>query len=287
MFWPWKKDIIAIEAGGILWLSVVFSWMLPEAKRIADAYKGPVIIGGPAASTQRDKIDWAKFSEDLPWFEPLLLHNPMATFTTRGCLRACEFCVVSKVEGRFKELKEWRPAPIICDNNLTAASKTHFKRVVDSCLRFPYVDINQGMDARLFKPWHARELQRLQGVKIRFAFDDVNLEGKVADAFALAKKSGFRDFGCYVLIGFKDTPDEAKHKLEFVRSLGIKPMPMRFQPWNSKEKNSYVDKDNKWTHELLQDYVRYYANLARFNGIGGLEAYQEYTHGLRQKGWFY
>ena len=40
-------------------------------------------------------------------FSPLSLHNPDATFTTRGCIRACPFCTVPRTEGRFVELQDW------------------------------------------------------------------------------------------------------------------------------------------------------------------------------------
>ena len=205
----WRKGTACWRAGGTLYMSIVFSWDLPEARRIAARHKGPVVVGGPAAATHRAAIDWATVADDSP-FDTLAAHNPFATFTTRGCVRRCEFCVVSRVEGEFRELGSWKPAPIVCDNNLTAASRAHFERVIESVRRFPYVDINQGMDARLFTKWHAEQLQKLPGVKIRFALDSASVEGKVADAIALCRGMGFHDFGRYVLVGFNDTPAEAR-----------------------------------------------------------------------------
>jgi hypothetical protein len=69
----------------------------------------------------------------------------------------------------------------------------------------------------------------------------------------------------YVLIGHDDDPDDALHRLEIVRSLGAQPFPMRYQPLDTKVKNSHVG--SSWTNHELVRYVRYWSNLRIVRGV--------------------
>lgn len=264
----WRKGIASWKCGDTLYQSIPFTWLLPDAEREARDHKGPVVAGGPAV--QLCGAPWAETPDLMP-FNALSFHNPCATFTTRGCPNSCSFCAVPKTEGDFVELLSWKPAPMVCDNNLFAATRRHFERVIDSLLPFPMVDFNQGLEARRLTGWHIDQIRRLQGVKIRFAFDHVNAEFTVRHAVEQCKANGLRDIGVYVLIGYKDTPDDAHYRLETVRSWGIYPNPMRYQPLDCLVKNSFVG--DGWTEEELKRTMRYYSRLSQLNGI----PYEEYT----------
>lgn len=252
----WRKDIAAWRCGRTLYLSVPFTWLLPKAEQMAKAHKGKVVAGGPAVDLMG--ANWADTPKECP-FDTLAMHNPCATVTTRGCPNRCKFCAVPQVEGRFRELPTWKPAPVICDNNLLAASRAHFERVIDSLMPFERVDFNQGLDARRFTSWHAGQIARLKSCKVRFAFDQVSMESAVADALQVARNAGLREFGIYVLIGFDDTPDNALYRLEKIRSWGIRPTPMRFQPLDTLEKNAYIAPG--WTKRELARTMSYYSRL--------------------------
>lgn len=235
----WRKGIATWEIGSTLYISVPFTWLMEDAQKIAALHKGkgPVRIGGPGTMqpSECDVVD------------PILFHNPLATFTTRGCPNRCGFCAVPKIEGEFKELSHWRPAPMVCDNNLTAASLTHFRRVIDSLKVFPYVDFNQGFEARRFTPEIADICGELR-CHIRFAFDSWGAEQSVKDAIDLCRQRATKDITVFVLIGYKDTPAEAQAKLEEVRSWGVLPTPMRYQPLDATVKNSYTPPDGQSTN---------------------------------------
>jgi len=254
----WSKDIARWKVGKTLYLSVPFTWLLPAARSAALAYPGPVQAGGPAVQLMPDYLaDVAVVNQPCP-VEPLVFHNPFATFTSRGCPNACPFCAVPQLEGDLVELSDWRPAPIICDNNLLAASWTHFSRVIDRLMCMPAVDFNQGLEARLLTAFHTRLLARLKRPKIRFAFDHVDDEAALADAISLCRKHGLKDFGVYVLIGFRDSPEDALYRLEKVKEWGIRPNPMRYQPLDSLVKNGYVAPG--WTDRQLKDMMRFFSN---------------------------
>lgn len=206
----------------------------------------------------------AKVNQPCP-VEPLLLHNPLATFTTRGWPNGCGFCAVPRIEGELRELPSWRPAPLVCDNNLLAASRRHFDKVIDSLKPFPAVDFNQGLDARLLTAHHASRLAELKAPKIRFAFDHVNDEARVHDAIELCRAHGLRDFTVYCLIGFDDDPESARWRLETVLKWGARTSPMRYQPLDALAKDSHAAPG--WTDGELRRLARFYFRQAHFGGL--------------------
>jgi hypothetical protein len=189
----WRKGIAAWRMGKALYLSVPFTWLLPEARRMAREHHGPVYAGGPAVDLMPGYLSASAVIGDPCPVPPLAMHNPLATFTTRGCPNRCSFCAVPRIEGPFRELADWPVRPIVCDNNLLASSRRHFDTVIDRLKALPWVDFNQGLDARLFTPPHARRIAELKAAKVRFAFDSVASESAVADAVALAYRRNLRD----------------------------------------------------------------------------------------------
>jgi hypothetical protein len=261
----WLKGIAQWRIGKTLYLSVPFTWLLPEARLLASAHKGPVRAGGPAVALMPDYLAGvAEVNRPCP-IEPLLFHNPLATFTTRGCPNACGFCAVPRLEGGFRELDDWRLAPLICDNNLLASSRRHFDRVIDRLKALPGVDFNQGLDARLITARHASRIAELKNVKVRFAFDHPGQETAVHDAIALCRREGLRDFSVYCLIGFDDDPESAKHRLSLVLSWKAWPNPMRYQPLDSLVKNSHVAPG--WTDAELKRFMCYYSRQRYLSGV--------------------
>ncbi len=273
----WRKGIASWKVGKVLYQSIPFTWLLPQAEAEARDHKGPVVAGGPAVNLLG--APWALTPETVP-FDTLAFHNPLATFTTRGCPNHCSFCAVPQLEGDLQELPSWKPAPVVCDNNLLAASKKHFERVIDSLIPFPACDFNQGLDARLFTLHHADQLARLKRPHIRFSWDSIKTESMVADAVNLCKKYGFKDIGIYVLLGFKDTPEDAHYRLETVRSWGLFPNPSRYQPLDALTKNSYIAPN--WTEKELRKMMKYYYRLSWIGNVCTYEKFDYLKHDDQQ-----
>lgn len=264
----WPKRIVEWKNGHTAYLSVVFSWQLPQAYQRsvwlkAEGYR--VRAGGPAVAVQPDYLaDVAEIGGEV---DALARHNPNATRTSTGCIRACSFCLVSKIEGYLVELSEWEPRPIVCDNNLLACSRIHYDHVIDRLKPIRGIDFNQGLDARLMMKHHAGRLAELDLKCVRLAWDSVKNENEFMRAFELLREAGIAKslIRVYVLIGFKDTPEDALYRLQSVFDLGLMPNPMRYQPLKAMVKNSFVGPG--WTDRELKRYVRYWSNTAHVGSI--------------------
>lgn len=258
----WSKGIVHWRENGVINVSVAFTWYLADAWTLCQWSKlagDTVRAGGPAVALMPDYLaDVATVGGDLP---VLARHNLDATFTTRGCIRQCPFCAVPRIEGEFRELTEWEVKPMVCDNNLLAASRVHFDRVIDRLKGLRGVDFNQGLDARLLTDHHVARLAELDLPIIRFAWDHVGLESEVMDAIDRILTAGVahRRIRCYVLLGYYDTRDDALYRLERLRAKGIRANPMRFQSLDALVKNSFdKEKMEDWTDRELRRMMRYW-----------------------------
>lgn len=273
----WHDGYVEWMEGDTVCISVVFSWQLKRAREraIKLSKSGHIVrAGGPAVDYNPQYLDDVA---DVGGVIPTLhRHNSDATFTTRGCIRKCEFCIVPKVEGDLMELPddEWEPRPIICDNNLLAASADHFDHVIDRLIGAGVegVDFNQGLDARLLTDHHTGRLVELHQLKrlklVRLAWDNVKYESQFLNAYGILRNMGMpkSKIRVYVLIGFNDTPDDALYRLEKIwRGLKVWPNPMRYQPLDAKKRNEYVGPD--WTEYELKKYIKYWSCLRYTSGI--------------------
>jgi len=266
----WSGGLVDWIEGDTAFVSCVFSWQLDKAYMRAIYLQSSgyhVKVGGPAIANNPAMFQ----AFDLTGTpDALARHNPDATFTSRGCIRKCSFCAVPKIEGALVELSDWNVRPIICDNNLLACSVTHFNVVIDRLRDYGLkgIDFNQGLDARILTEHHARRLAELpKDTTIRLAWDHIKTEDQFRAAFVKLTTNGVRpqQVRVYVLIGYNDTPEDARYRLEVVRSMGALPNPMRYQELNATRRNSFVGES--WTNDLLTRYMRYWSNLKITGGF--------------------
>lgn len=271
----WTKGLAEWIEGDTAFVSSVFSWNAHEAYMRCMYYRSlgyHVRVGGPTVFQFPEMFSEFDTSGKV---DALSHHNPNATFTSRGCIRHCSFCLVPKLEGPLIELDDWPVRPIICDNNLLATSQKHFDSVIDRLLdsELTGIDFNQGLDARILTSYQAGRLAELpKDTVIRLAWDNIKTETLYKQSFNLLTEAGIKtsQIRVYVLIGYKDTPKDALHRLRTVREMGALPNPMRYQPLNATRRNSYVE--SGWTESLLVRYMRYWFNLK----ITGAIPFEEY-----------
>ena len=256
----WAKGIVDWVHEDTAYISVVFTWHLPKAYSLCTWYRQQgyqVKAGGVAVKLLPDYLaDVAMTGEDA---HALPLHNPDATFTSRGCIRNCGFCAVPKIEGGLVELTDWEPRPIVCDNNLLACSKAHFDRVIDRLKPLQGIDFNQGLDARLLQQHHIDRFKELDLSVLRFAWDNTSSERRVLPAIHSILDAGFpkQKVRCYVLFNCGDTLEDALYRCNTLKQMGVLPNVQRYQPLYTLQKNSYVDPN--WNKDLLSDFGRYWS----------------------------
>ncbi|MCL0048394.1 hypothetical protein M1N20_02980 [Dehalococcoidia bacterium] len=256
----WTKKLVSWVEDDTVLLSIPFTWELPVAYSLSIFLRGlgyRVRVGGPAVSLMPEYLRGV--AECGGEVDALRRHNPHATFTSRGCVRECPYCAVPRIEGELKELDSWEPRPIVCDNNLLACSRRHFDRVIDSLKGLKDVDFNQGLDVRLLTKHHAERIAELNLKVVRLSWDSVNLESRVMTAIEKLLKVGIpkRKIGCYVLINFDDTPEDALYRLETLKAKGIRPNPQRYNPLNALQRDTYVSPN--WTDRELKRFMRYWS----------------------------
>lgn len=249
----WPKKEIYWNDDNILYISIPFTWRLPIVKaklkqrELFQSWKS-VVVGGPAAYLMPDYFEDLGFVSIGKSANGIMQKiNPMATKTSVGCVRKCEFCAVPKIEGNIKELSDWPDLPIITDNNLLACSKKHFNRVIDRLKKHKEVDFNQGIDARLLKKYHADRFSELKKPIVRLALDNLDYSDSWMKAYQLLRNAGLPKnlIRSYAIIGFNSGPGEAWERCEFINKLNIKVLPMWYHSLNQTKQNIVTDEQKK------------------------------------------
>ena len=180
-----------------------------------------------------------KYPPDYSLFPKL---NYSITFTTRGCVRKCRYCVVSKVEPKFFVREHWERdiAPqhkkiIFWDNNWLLSPNFYedVKKLKEIGKTY---DFNQGLDCRLFDEEKAKLLRQTKIQPLRFAFDSPSHDGYIQEAIKIAKKHEFSDIRVYVLYNCEeryDTPEYFYNRINELNKLGAAVYPMRYRPIDS------------------------------------------------------
>jgi len=248
-YWPngptrWIKN-------NTLFVSIPFTWNLPALRvefEQRDFEYNRIVVGGPALKLMPGYFSDKNIAEALFYPGVLQRINPLATRTTIGCPNRCGFCAVPKTEGAFVELDDWPDLPIICDNNLLAASRKHFDKVCDRLEKHKWSDFNQGLDARLLTDYHAGRLARLPGCIVRLALDSIKTECVWMEAYEslIAHKFPKSRIRSYVLCGFESCPSDAWERCGFIETFGVKALPQWFHPLDALEQNAVLDCHRKY-----------------------------------------
>jgi len=161
-------------------------------------------------------------------------------FTSRGCVRRCDFCIVPDKEGPFRP---WAPLReflhpdhnqvILLDNNFLAHPE--WKDILLDIQSMDLkVNVNSGLDIRLMTEEKAGVLAdtklmnwKFTGRTIHVAFDDPALENQVVRGIKMMKAAGIKcSIVCYILVAFNTTLEEDLHRIEVIRDLGAYPYVM-------------------------------------------------------------
>lgn len=283
------KGKVVTEKPNRIYVTSLFTW---EWKAVWDAiefYKNrfpdvEVVLGGIYASLMSDHAAQSGADQivtglcpDLDNFMPAYDLVPewdgSMIFSSRGCVRACKFCPVGLIEGKIRtNVESIKPfiypghkRVFLFDNNIIGSPNWDFtwSELMDLKMK---VHISEGIDARLVTEEIADQLAQLRLTKLQTAYDNIRDRDKVIDGIKTLKAHITRSmpWSAFVLYNYKDTPEDLLIRLKDLAELGVTAFPMRWQPLDTLEKNTYIDEN--WTKEQVDD-VRLFTRKFGFNSM--------------------
>lgn len=252
---PWEK----------VWCSVVFTWN----RRLAESCKSyfewlriPVALGGSGVSLE---IRLPDYIETLAPDYELYGDDRAIGFIQRGCIRACDFCIVNKKEGwlsenKYNPLASWVPEGftkvLLLDNEFAAFPEDerereelartrnwHFQTTQETVLeearsRGWKLSITQGYDLRCmtalrakllagWKPWDLKFRER----RLYCAWDYLGIGPAVRRGLAFLVEAGFRpiEITCYILVGKNTSHLQDYYRVHVLwKECGVLPFVMRY-----------------------------------------------------------
>lgn len=171
---------------------------------------------------------------------PELTKDTAYGFLTRGCCNDCNFCIVSKKEGRCSvkvaNLDEWwngQKYIKLLDTNILACKERVelLKQLRDSKAK---VDFTQGLDARFVSEEVAYLLKEIKKDTVHFAFDFIKNEKAIikglkiyANICGLSNDIGGRQV--YMLTNFDTTHEEDMYRVRMIQECGFAPYVMVYR----------------------------------------------------------
>lgn len=251
--WAWQPVWEAVQyysskfPNAELWLGGLYASLMPEHAALSGVSPKRIFRG---IFTEAECL--------LPDYDLVPEWNKKSkasiVFATRGCIRSCTFCGVSRIEGTLNSEKDsirdliWpgHTKVIFFDNNLLASKswRNVLSDVRDLGLA---VDFNQGLDARLITEEVAKRISELKIDRfVRISYDTSEVGPFVKKAIELLNSNGFsrRNILVYLLYNFTDSPQDLFMRIKNVLSWGSVAYPMRFQPVYTLKKNDYISP--KW-----------------------------------------
>ena len=204
---------------------------------------------------------------------PELTKETAYGFLTRGCPRACGFCIVAGKEGRASikvaDLSEWwrgQKCIKLLDPNLLACPE-HMDLLGQLADSGAWVDFTQGLDIRLTNARNVELIQHIKTQTVHFAWD--NPAQDLTEYFQRFKElSGIKDYrklGVYVLTNYGDgeTVEEkvenALRRINPLREMGYNPYVMIYDKPNAPQEIRLLQRwcNNRIIFRSEPDFYKY------------------------------
>jgi hypothetical protein len=261
-YWDGDPGFFASGAD-LVCLSVIFSWDALTARRIALQVKddSEVWCGGPGMYALEK---WWKQEtglnciRGLDWRFERQRGDYKMTFASRGCPVDCWFCIVPKIEGKSFNLDwDFRPASILCDNNLSALPVEFQKHIIrryqetDTLLE----DANSGFEPRTFDESTYQRWREILRGPWRFALDEVGELDDVERMMAILRDQRPDLKRVYVLIG-NEPVAACQERVQKVIEWGGEPHCQPVLPLNALDREQFIVRHD-WTVQKLKDFARW------------------------------
>ena len=200
---------------------------------------------------------------------PELTKDTAYGFLSRGCPRGCHFCIVKDKEGlrshKVADLSEWwngQKNIVLCDPNILACPD-HMDLLQQLADSKAWVDINQGLDARLLTEKNIEALNRVKIKQIHFAWDLMEQSEAVLRGLKLYMEQGkiqnSRSRIVYVLVNYDTTMEENLHRIYKLRDMGYLPYVMVYDKPHAPKEIRRLQRwcNNRWVYLACPDFKDY------------------------------
>jgi hypothetical protein len=256
----WVRGVAHWRDGKTAFISVAFTWRLPEARKIAEYYRAvgcaTVRCGGPGTFTRKAYVsEFADVGGVIP--DALRRHNPNATRASYGCPVGCWFCIVPKMDGKaFSFIPDFPVRPVLCDDNLSALPAKYQDHIVARYIAagVPLLDANSGFEPATFDEEVFTRWSPILKGPWRFGYDEATEGEAVGRVFKMLEDLSPRKKQVYTMIGHEPF-DICMDRIRKVIALGGEPYAQPFLKLNALEKKPAIRHD--WTMQKLQDVSRW------------------------------
>ena len=191
-------------------------------------------------------------------------------FLTRGCIRACPWCVVPKKEGKIRPYRTWRELVrpdsnqlVLMDNNVLACAHG-VEQLADMVGQNVKIDANQGLDSRLVTPEIAKILAGLKWIRfIRTACDTDASMDSVGTMIERLAHEGVKPYRVFVYVLVQDI-ESAERRVQFLRKMGTEPFAQPYRDFTT----------NAEPAQELKDFARWVNDKAIFKSVKTFDEYR-------------
>lgn len=191
-------------------------------------------------------------------------------FLTRGCPRHCPFCIVGDKEGtsskKVADLSEWWKGQKnikLLDPNILAC-ENHVELLNQLINSHAWIDITQGMDARLLSDDNIDLITGLKLKTIHFAWDNprdkiIPTKLKFFKKHTKNLKTDYVKHKCYVLTNYWSTFEEDLYRVNWLRANNFDPYVMIFDKEHASKKIRHLQRwcNNKIIFRSETDFYKY------------------------------
>lgn len=183
------------------------------------------------------------------------------TFASRGCPVGCWFCIVPKLEGStFTLYYDFQPAPILCDNNLSALPvdfQEHIiRRYAETGVRL--LDAESGFEPASFNgATFERWRNILRERPWRFAYDELAEREQVCEMMRVLAPIRPRLKQVYVLAG-NEPIEQCYQRAAEVIAWGGEPHVQYLRPLDWLGDRASLRHRFDWTDQLGRDFCRFW-----------------------------